>query len=205
MSIEARQQREREERVRVILEAAKGLFARQGFQETSMSDIAKACELGKATLYYYFPTKEELYHEIVKACMEHYFKDLNTALEGVTHPADFVEQWVREFVAVAYRDPDFVRLLYPVGKSMPLQDVLPGHVPTRTMAAHGGLRVNLEQALARQGLDVDPSTIFNLVMSYLFGLGHKIAQGISQDNLEGEIRYFLLMVNKTMRMHKGAS
>jgi AcrR family transcriptional regulator len=60
MSIEERKQREREERVRIILEAAKGLFARQGFQETSMSDIAEACELGKATLYYYFPTKEEL-------------------------------------------------------------------------------------------------------------------------------------------------
>jgi hypothetical protein len=137
--------------------------------------------------------------------MAHYFKDLNTALEGVTHPAEFVEQWVREFVEVSYQDPDFVRLLYPVGKSMPLQDVLPGHVPTQTMAAHEGLRVNLEQALEQHGLDANPTTLFNLVMSYLFGLGHKIAQGISQDDLEGEIQYFLLMVNNTMGTSKGAS
>lgn len=52
---------ERHEKRRLeILEAAERLFQLQGIRQTKMTDIARACELGKGTLYFYFRSKDEI-------------------------------------------------------------------------------------------------------------------------------------------------
>lgn len=43
-----------------IFHAAVHLFLKQGFQETSMRQIAEAAGVGKSTLYDYFPTKDDI-------------------------------------------------------------------------------------------------------------------------------------------------
>ena len=43
-----------------LLSHAQRLFARQGFKETSVSQVAKACRVTKATLYHYFKSKEAM-------------------------------------------------------------------------------------------------------------------------------------------------
>jgi AcrR family transcriptional regulator len=48
-----------------ILEAALHLFSRQGFAESSVDEIAAEAGLGKATLYLYFPSKEDLLRKLV--------------------------------------------------------------------------------------------------------------------------------------------
>lgn len=44
-----------------ILAAAAELFARRPYHEVQVDDVAKRAGVGKATLYRYFPSKEELY------------------------------------------------------------------------------------------------------------------------------------------------
>lgn len=198
MSIEARQQREREGRVQAILEAAKGLFAHRGFQETSMSHIAEACELGKATLYYYFPNKEELYGEIIRSHTKQYYRLLTESIAEVDSPVEMVRHLVHEFVDMAYQDPDFFQLLFPLGKSAP--------------ELHGRSRVQLEEerrlrqpleermqvVLSKAGIDLQAATLSGLIWSYLSGLGLKIVQGAGRQKLETEAESFLQMVNECM-------
>src|SRR5262245_20865868 len=43
-----------------ILETAQELFARQGFESATTREIARAAQIGNATLFNYFPTKESL-------------------------------------------------------------------------------------------------------------------------------------------------
>jgi TetR/AcrR family transcriptional repressor of nem operon len=43
-----------------ILQCAKELFYRHGYQVTSVDDILKQCGVAKSNLYYHFKTKEEL-------------------------------------------------------------------------------------------------------------------------------------------------
>ncbi len=50
----------------LILKKAKELIARFGFKKTTMEDIAKATRMGKATLYYYFKSKEDILREIIE-------------------------------------------------------------------------------------------------------------------------------------------
>ena len=55
------------EKREVIRRAARELFFRFGFSKTAMADIARQSDLAKASLYYYYRSKEEIFDEIVIA------------------------------------------------------------------------------------------------------------------------------------------
>ena len=48
-----------------IKAAAKRLFFHFGLTKTSMDEIAQQCNLAKPSLYYYYPSKEAIFNEIV--------------------------------------------------------------------------------------------------------------------------------------------
>jgi len=48
-----------------ILDAARNRFAHYGFSKVTMEEIASDVGMGKASLYYYFPTKEELFKSVI--------------------------------------------------------------------------------------------------------------------------------------------
>jgi AcrR family transcriptional regulator len=50
-----------EQRRCAILQAARAVFARQGYSETVVEDIATQAGIAKGTLYLYFPSKEQIY------------------------------------------------------------------------------------------------------------------------------------------------
>jgi TetR/AcrR family transcriptional regulator len=56
-----RREREREQRRRAILGAARGVFREKGLAASTMEDVAQRVELSKGALYLYFPSKEELF------------------------------------------------------------------------------------------------------------------------------------------------
>ncbi len=49
----------------IIIEAAKERFAHFGFSKVTMEEIASDVEMGKASLYYYFPTKEDVFKAVI--------------------------------------------------------------------------------------------------------------------------------------------
>lgn len=55
-----REQKKNETR-RAILDAAVRLFAEKGYERTSMTELARAAGIGKATIYGYFSTKNEIF------------------------------------------------------------------------------------------------------------------------------------------------
>ena len=59
-----------ESRESQLLAIARQLFARDGFERTSLRDIAEAADITKAALYYYFPNKEALYERVVVESMQ---------------------------------------------------------------------------------------------------------------------------------------
>lgn len=61
MGIHERKTREREERRRQIMQAAKLVFSAKGFNGATMEEIAGEAELSPGTLYLYFKNKEELH------------------------------------------------------------------------------------------------------------------------------------------------
>lgn len=54
-----------------ILLKAQGVFRKQGYYHTSMSELAEACSLQKGSFYHYFPSKESLMKEILESVQSH--------------------------------------------------------------------------------------------------------------------------------------
>lgn len=52
-------------KVEQVLEGARDIFLRDGFEGASVDDIAKAAKVSKATLYSYFSDKRQLFAEVV--------------------------------------------------------------------------------------------------------------------------------------------
>ncbi len=72
-----------------IFGASVKLFMRNGFQETSMREIAQKAGIGKSTLYDYFPTKDD----ILLWGMEDEFMDLSAAARSIAEmPLPAVER-----------------------------------------------------------------------------------------------------------------
>lgn len=65
MTVSDRKQREKELRRTEILNAAEVLFIRQGYDGTSVDDIAQATELSKGTIFLYYGSKSALYTAVV--------------------------------------------------------------------------------------------------------------------------------------------
>lgn len=61
-----------------IRNTAAGLFTANGVHATSLADIAQAAKLSKGTLYYHYPTKEDLVLEIA----DKYFSDITAVIYG---------------------------------------------------------------------------------------------------------------------------
>ena len=79
MNIIKRKEKERLVRKNSMISAAENVFLKNGFENSTMDDIAKEAEFTKKTLYSYFKNKEELYYEIMLLG----FKALNNLYDKV--------------------------------------------------------------------------------------------------------------------------
>jgi len=52
-----------------LVRVAATLFKDRGYRRTTLNDIAKGAGLDRATVYYYFASKEELFHEAVRGLL----------------------------------------------------------------------------------------------------------------------------------------
>ncbi|MBO5181604.1 MAG: TetR/AcrR family transcriptional regulator [Paraprevotella sp.] len=53
-----------------LVDVARQLFAKNGFENTTMNDIAVASEKGRRTLYTYFKSKDDIYYAVIEAEMQ---------------------------------------------------------------------------------------------------------------------------------------
>ncbi|MCX8119067.1 MAG: TetR/AcrR family transcriptional regulator [Desulfobacterota bacterium] len=59
-----------------ILKAATALFARRGFEGTSVRDIAEKAGISVPGMFYYFPTKERILFEIMTSFMDEAYQKI---------------------------------------------------------------------------------------------------------------------------------
>ncbi len=59
-----------------IAEAGLAVFLAQGFSGASVDDIAAKADVSKATLYKYFPTKEQLFEQVVREACGRYAQQI---------------------------------------------------------------------------------------------------------------------------------
>ncbi|MEP7026761.1 MAG: TetR/AcrR family transcriptional regulator, partial [Actinomycetota bacterium] len=96
----SRADRRRAKRIDEILRTATVLLAERGYAATSLDEIAELLDLAKASLYHYFPSKEDL----VLACLDRVGEEANRQLSAVAasplRPRDRLHAAIRTQVLV---------------------------------------------------------------------------------------------------------
>lgn len=75
-------ERQREERERLILEAAEKLLLERGYHETSIDDIAARVGISKGTVYLHFASKEDLVFALLTRGMRAFLQRIDDILSG---------------------------------------------------------------------------------------------------------------------------
>lgn len=58
----------------MLVDVARQLFAKHGFEDTTMNDIAVASNKGRRTLYTYFKSKEDIYYAVIQTELERLYE-----------------------------------------------------------------------------------------------------------------------------------
>lgn len=66
----------KEEKKQKVLRAAAECFARYGYDKTTLEDIGKAVGLNKASLYYYYKNKENIFCDVILEEADVYMQEL---------------------------------------------------------------------------------------------------------------------------------
>jgi AcrR family transcriptional regulator len=82
----------RNERRQKILAAAAELFGANPYDSVQMRDVAARAEVGKPTLYRYFPSKEELFLEVFKSGLDRLDSEVAAILKDRDQPGRSLER-----------------------------------------------------------------------------------------------------------------
>src|SRR5436190_16582209 len=95
-----------------ILEAARKVFAKKGFSDATVDDIANAAGVAKGTVYLYYRSKRELYFAALKFGIEQMHTALVEELKGVSTPEDKLRALIGVKLAYFDENRDFFKIFY---------------------------------------------------------------------------------------------
>ena len=83
----------------LILDAAQNRFARFGFSKVTMDEIAQGIGLSKASLYYYYPTKENIFRAVIAREQERFLQQTKGILQYPIPAGEKLKSYLRERIA----------------------------------------------------------------------------------------------------------
>jgi len=81
-----------------ILAEATSLFAEHGYSRAKVDDVALRLNVGKGTIYRYFPTKESLFLAVVDKALDDLLCRINSALDSTDDPFRRIESGIRVYL-----------------------------------------------------------------------------------------------------------
>ncbi len=117
MGISERKEREKEEIKKSILEAAKELFIKRGFEETSIRNIADKIEYSPTTIYLYFKDKNAIFHALHEEGFRN-FRHNFQSLGFVADPFERLKAMGKVYIAFGLENPEFYNLMFILDSPM---------------------------------------------------------------------------------------
>lgn len=117
MGISERKERDKQEMRSRILKAATKMFLEDGYDKTSLRNIAEKIEYSPATIYLYFKDKDELLYEIQKEAFEKLDKEFQ-AKAIAKDPLERLRQICRSYVHFGHHNPELYDLMFIIRAPM---------------------------------------------------------------------------------------
>ena len=154
-----------------IIDAAIRVFARHGYYNSRVSDIAKEAGMASGTIYLYFKTKDEILVTLFREKMAQWVAAMGTAIADAPDAAAKIRRLVALHLRMLEDDPDLAEVVQV--------ELRQGHKFFRGASAHeisayfGLIETVLEQGIA-EGL-IRPDVPVKLATKMLFGAVDQVA------------------------------
>jgi AcrR family transcriptional regulator len=89
-----------------ILRTSARLFQQQGYDGTSMNDVASALKLSKGGLYHHFQSKDEILFELMNHAMNITEERVITPVKAISDPEQRLRTLIRRHIAVVLSERD---------------------------------------------------------------------------------------------------
>ena len=106
----SRKEREHERKRDEILDAAEKLFFSQGYEQTTIQDIASAAEFAKGTIYLYFSAKAEIYLAIINRSLDIAYEMLTKSIDSTATGGEQLREAFRGFIDFLNQYPDYFKM-----------------------------------------------------------------------------------------------
>lgn len=180
-----------EEKRRAILEAAATVFARRGFHDTTVSQIAAELGMGLGTFYRYFKSKLDVFHAVIEEVMGEVTVVLaSESPSASTTAAEYraqVERIGRALFAAFQKNRSLARLLFveAPGISAELNEKLQAAVTFFGISTQAYLDNGVSRGFLRANLDTETTAL--LINSMIFEGVRHVAAAKGGSDPEGRV------------------
>jgi AcrR family transcriptional regulator len=175
-----------------ILSVAADLFARKGFEGTTVRDIAEAAGILSGSLYHHFRSKEQIMDEIVTAYFEEIEERWSVVLDGSSDPAEQFAAMLRELLLAVHRHPGAARMLTNEWSNFREVSAL-----TQRWKAHEAQGRSLARAAVADGTfrsDIDAFYLYSVGMDVVRGFAGWYRPGSRADIQQVAHAYVTLVI-----------
>jgi AcrR family transcriptional regulator len=150
MGPKQRREREKETLRQEILDAARDLFVKEGYENVSMRRIAEKIEYSPTTIYLYFEDKSALLFAICDETFARLAKKLETIVKEVDDPVESLKRGCRAYVEFGLKNPNHYRVTFINHPELNLGADHYLREGSMGMRAYGSLRAGVEECI-KQG------------------------------------------------------
>jgi len=157
--------REREARIKLIMDAAERVFATKSFDKASIREIAKEAGMAPSSIYRYFPNQEALFTEIVLKNQV----ELNRKLEDIIssgNPVSGIQNAVNTFIDFIANNDSYFRMMTIIMS----QGNLSSDSSKKIIPIMNQTLDVLEKTVASTHFIEKPRTIARFIFAFLTGL-----------------------------------
>ncbi len=211
MSTQARKAWEKQQRENRIIDMAEPVFFRNGYEFTTIIEIAKASGYNKRSIYLYFRDKEEIFLAVVLRGLT----QLHAMLDTASRTSD-IQGLGRAFFDFSLGHPDYLKLIMvyeantcvyrPGTRSQAAMGPYKEKCQAKTDAIAALITQCLEKAIAEKRIhtDLTPAQLMLLLWGQVFGVmqiilmrqeGFDKAYGISYEDL---FNSFMAMITSAL-------
>jgi AcrR family transcriptional regulator len=172
MGVLERRERERQELREQILDAARTLFAQEGYEAVTMRKIAEAIEYSPTALYLYFKDKDELLRELCSQDFRHLAQHFQ-AIAAIPDPVEKLRRTGTAYVEFGLSYPNHYRLMFMTQKPQQHSDEICVQKGNPDEDAYAFLRLIVSECIAqgkfREDLS-DADTVSQVLWAGVHGL-----------------------------------
>src|SRR4249920_218894 len=118
MGTKERQERERQQVQKAILDAARDLFVTEGFSNVSMRKVADRIEYSPAAIYSYFPSKDDIFFALAEEGFRLLAESASATALDVSDPLERLRRGMWGFYEFSKAQPEYFALMF-VDRAVP--------------------------------------------------------------------------------------